>query len=87
MSLNRSLKTSGNLSGKRSVMKRAERIEKLTNDQKFAKGDKIILEVVNAGALDKKDFKFSKKSKNKSMAPEAGPSSRSAPPTPRPSPS
>lgn len=35
MSLSRSLKTSGNLAGKRSVMTRAERIEKLTGDRKF----------------------------------------------------
>ncbi|HED53856.1 MAG TPA: small basic protein [Phycisphaerales bacterium] len=38
MSLNRSLKTKGNLAGKRSVMTRAERIEKLTEDQKFEAG-------------------------------------------------
>lgn len=35
MSLDRSLKTAGNLSGKRSVMTRAERVEKLKNDKKF----------------------------------------------------
>ncbi len=35
MSLSRSLKTSGGLSGKRSVMTRAERVEKLKNDKKF----------------------------------------------------
>lgn len=35
MSLDRSLKTSGNLATKRSVMKRHERIAKLTEDRKF----------------------------------------------------
>jgi small basic protein (TIGR04137 family) len=35
MSLSRSLKTSGSLSGKRSVMTRAERVQKLTADRKF----------------------------------------------------
>lgn len=35
MSLDRSLKTAGNLTGKRSVMTRAERVEKLKADRKF----------------------------------------------------
>ncbi|HHN77566.1 MAG TPA: small basic protein [Phycisphaerales bacterium] len=35
MSLDRSLKTSGNLKGKRNVMTRAERIEVLKKDKKF----------------------------------------------------
>jgi small basic protein (TIGR04137 family) len=35
MSLDRSLKDSGKLAGKRSVMTRAERIAKLTTDKKF----------------------------------------------------
>ncbi|MEO1535815.1 MAG: small basic protein [Planctomycetota bacterium] len=35
MSLSRSLKTSGGLTGKRSVMTRAERVEKLKDDKKF----------------------------------------------------
>lgn len=35
MSMDRSLKTAGNLSGTRSVMTRAERVEKLTADKKF----------------------------------------------------
>ena len=35
MSLDRSLKTAGNLAGKRSVMTRAERVEKLRGDKKF----------------------------------------------------
>ena len=38
MSLHSSLKTQGNLSGKRSVMKRAERLEKLVEDGKFKTG-------------------------------------------------
>ena len=41
MSLDRSLKTGGGLSAKRSVMTRGERISKLTEDKKFdAKKDK-----------------------------------------------
>lgn len=35
MSLDRSLKTSGKLAGKRSVMTRAERIEKMIHDKKL----------------------------------------------------
>ncbi|MEM1071526.1 MAG: small basic protein [Planctomycetota bacterium] len=35
MSLNRSLKTAGGLTAKRSVMTRAERVEKLAEDKKF----------------------------------------------------
>jgi small basic protein (TIGR04137 family) len=35
MSLDRSLKTAGNLSAKRSVFTRAERIAKMTADKKF----------------------------------------------------
>ncbi|MBZ0172061.1 MAG: small basic protein [Phycisphaerales bacterium] len=35
MSLDRSLKTAGNLKGKRNVMTRAERIEVLKGDKKF----------------------------------------------------
>ena len=35
MSIDRSLKTSGNLTSKRSVMTRAERIEALTDKKKF----------------------------------------------------
>jgi small basic protein (TIGR04137 family) len=35
MSLDRSLKTAGNLSGKRNVMTRAERIETMKKDKKF----------------------------------------------------
>jgi small basic protein (TIGR04137 family) len=35
MSLDRSLKTSGNLAAKRSVLTRAERIGKLIEDKKF----------------------------------------------------
>lgn len=35
MSLDRSLKTQGNLAGVRSVMTRAERVEKLKTDKKF----------------------------------------------------
>jgi small basic protein (TIGR04137 family) len=35
MSLDRSLKTGGKLASKRSVMKREERIAKLTEDKKF----------------------------------------------------
>lgn len=35
MSMDRSLKTGGGMSQKRSVMTRAERIEKLTADKKF----------------------------------------------------
>lgn len=43
MSLDRSLKLSANLSGKRSVMTRAERIAKMTADKKFdAKKDKAL---------------------------------------------
>lgn len=53
MSLNRSLKTKGNLSGKRSVMKRAERIEKLTNDQKFAKGEQSPLGLPKTHVVEK----------------------------------
>jgi Ca2+-binding RTX toxin-like protein len=36
--------------------------------KKFANGDKITLEVVNAGALNKKDFIFAKKKKSKDKA-------------------
>lgn len=35
MSLSRSLKTNGSLTGKRSVMTRAERVQKLKDDKKF----------------------------------------------------
>ncbi|GJQ30379.1 MAG: hypothetical protein HBSAPP03_22630 [Phycisphaerae bacterium] len=43
MSLDRSLKISANLAGKRSVMTRAERIGKLTTDKKFdPKKDKAL---------------------------------------------
>jgi small basic protein (TIGR04137 family) len=43
MSLDRSLKISANLSGKRSVLTRAERISKMTADKKFdAKKDKAL---------------------------------------------
>lgn len=35
MSLDRSLKTAGSLAGKRSVLKRAERVEKLKKDKKY----------------------------------------------------
>ncbi|CAG1000246.1 hypothetical protein PHYC_02827 [Phycisphaerales bacterium] len=43
MSLDRSLKLSANLAGKRSVMTRAERIGKMTADKKFdAKKDKAL---------------------------------------------
>lgn len=43
MSLDRSLKISANLSGKRSVMTRAERIGKMTADKKFdAKKDRAL---------------------------------------------
>ncbi|MBI1191528.1 MAG: small basic protein [Tepidisphaera sp.] len=43
MSLDRSLKISANLSGKRSVLTRAERIAKMTADKKFdVKKDKAL---------------------------------------------
>ena len=43
MSLDRSLKTSGNLSAKRSVMTRAERVAKLVSDKKFdSKNSKVL---------------------------------------------
>jgi small basic protein (TIGR04137 family) len=43
MSLDRSLKVSANLAGKRSVLTRAERISKLTADKKFdMKKDKAL---------------------------------------------
>ncbi len=43
MSLDRSLKVSANLAGKRSVLTRAERISKLTADKKFdPKKDKAL---------------------------------------------
>jgi len=53
MSLNRSLKTKGNLSGKRSVMKRAERIEKLKNDQKFERGENSPLGLPKTHVVEK----------------------------------
>ncbi|MFI4872208.1 MAG: small basic protein [Phycisphaerales bacterium JB058] len=53
MSLNRSLKTKGNLSGKRSVMKRAERIEKLKNDQKFTNGENSPLGLPKTHVVEK----------------------------------
>lgn len=43
MSLDSSLKTKGKLSGKRSVMTRAERIEQLKADGKMAKKDEKAL--------------------------------------------
>lgn len=43
MSMDRSLKTKGNLAGKRSVMKRSERIAKMQADKKFdPKKDKAL---------------------------------------------
>ncbi|MFZ2872905.1 MAG: small basic protein [Phycisphaerales bacterium] len=43
MSLDRSLKVSASMAGKRSVMTRAERIAKMTADKKFdAKKDKVL---------------------------------------------
>ncbi len=43
MSIDRSLKISAKLSGKRSVMTRAERVAKLTADKKFdPKKDKVL---------------------------------------------
>lgn len=43
MSLDRSLKISANLSGKRSVLTRAERVAKLQADKKFdPKKDKVL---------------------------------------------
>lgn len=43
MSLDRSLKTGGSLSSKRSVMKRSERIAKMIEDKKFdPKKDKAL---------------------------------------------
>ncbi len=43
MSLDRSLKISASLSGKRSVMTRAERIAKMQSDKKFdTKKDKVL---------------------------------------------
>jgi small basic protein (TIGR04137 family) len=43
MSLDRSLKLSSNMAGKRSVMTRTERVAKMTADKKFdAKKDKVL---------------------------------------------
>ena len=43
MSLDRSLKVSASMAGKRSVMTRAERIAKMTADKKFdVKKDKVL---------------------------------------------
>lgn len=43
MSLDRSLKVSGTMAAKRSVMTRTERIAKMTTDKKFdAKKDKVL---------------------------------------------
>jgi small basic protein (TIGR04137 family) len=43
MSLDRSLRVKGNMGGKRSVLKRDERIAKMTTDKKFdAKKDKVL---------------------------------------------
>ncbi|MBX3403923.1 MAG: small basic protein [Phycisphaeraceae bacterium] len=43
MSLDRSLKTKGSLTGVRSVLTRAERISKMQSDKKFdAKKDKVL---------------------------------------------
>ncbi|QOJ00025.1 MAG: small basic protein [Phycisphaeraceae bacterium] len=43
MSLDRSLKVSSNMAGKRSVMKREERVAKMVTDKKFdAKKDKVL---------------------------------------------
>lgn len=53
MSLNPSLKTKGNLSGKRSVMKRAERLEKLIEDGKFKKGEQSPLGLPKTHVVEK----------------------------------
>lgn len=53
MSLNSSLKTKGNLSGKRSVMTRAERLEKLIDDGKFEKGKKSPLGLPKTHVVEK----------------------------------
>jgi len=53
MSLHSSLKTQGNLSGKRSVMKRAERLEKLVEDGKFKTGKQSPLGLPKTHVVEK----------------------------------
>jgi small basic protein (TIGR04137 family) len=43
MSLDRSLKSRGTLAAKRSVLKRAERVAKLTTDRRFEPGTSRVL--------------------------------------------